>query len=320
MPVQLPESVERPLRLVKVDFEPEHRQPAAILVVAATVVALVGSLLADAILAKLGQTVFPSTKGYVHFHFGDYAKLTVIGVIIACAAWPIVTRISSDPRWLFFRQAIAVTLVLWLPDLWLLYKGQPGEAVAVLMLMHVAIALVTYNALVHIAKVQPADGPGRRAAQGGRRARGDEAEDYGYEDYGRSGYARENYGRENYGRDDYFPGDRRLEPARRQFGQREPDDAYQPGYREPDDAYRAGYREADPRQPGGGYAEPDGRYQASHRQPSNWGQASGRQPDDRYQASRRQPEDWGQGGYSDPGDRPGGRSARPDDPYDSYFR
>ena len=96
----------------------------------------------------------------MHFRFSDYAKLTVIGVIIACAAWPVVTRVSSAPQWLFFRLAILVTLVLWLPDLYILYRGAPGDAVAFLMLMHLAIALVTYNLLVHMAPVRPA----RRAA------------------------------------------------------------------------------------------------------------------------------------------------------------
>ena len=98
---------------------------------------------------RIGQAVFPSTKGYAHFRFSDYSKLTIIGVIIACVAWPIVTRISSAPRWLFFRLAIVVTLVLFLPDLYILKQGQPAKAVAVLMCMHLAIALVTYNALVH---------------------------------------------------------------------------------------------------------------------------------------------------------------------------
>ena len=106
-------------------------------------------------LVKLGTSLFPSTKGYVHFQFHDYAKLTTIGVLIACAAWPIVTRVTSAPRWLFFRMAILVTLALWLPDLYILAKGQPAEAVAVLMVMHLAIALVTYNALVHVAPTRP---------------------------------------------------------------------------------------------------------------------------------------------------------------------
>ena len=111
-----------------------------------------------ALLVTIGQAVFPSTSGYVHFQFSDYAKLTVIGVIIACVAWPIVTRITSAPRWLFFRMAVLVTLVLWLPDLYILYRGAPIEAVAVLMAMHVAIALVTYNLLVRVAPVRPLSG------------------------------------------------------------------------------------------------------------------------------------------------------------------
>ncbi|HEY2215150.1 MAG TPA: DUF6069 family protein [Acidimicrobiales bacterium] len=120
----------------------------------ATLVSLVGSLAADAILVALGKSIFPSTKGYGHFQFGDYAKLTIIGVIIACVAWPVVTRLSSSPRWLFFRLAIAVTLVLLLPDLYILHQGQPARAVAVLMCMHVAIALVTYNALLRLAPIR----------------------------------------------------------------------------------------------------------------------------------------------------------------------
>ena len=66
-------------------------------------------------------------------------------------AWPVVTRISSDPRWLFFRLAILVTVVLLLPDVYLLYRGQPTDAVAVLIAMHLAIALVTYSLLVRLA-------------------------------------------------------------------------------------------------------------------------------------------------------------------------
>jgi hypothetical protein len=74
-------------------------------------------------------------------------------VVIACLAWPVVTRISSQPRWLFFRLAILVTLALLLPDLYILVSGQSAEAVAVLIIMHLAIALITYNCLVHLAKV-----------------------------------------------------------------------------------------------------------------------------------------------------------------------
>ena len=120
----------------------------------ATIVSIVGSLLADALVVVLFQKIFPSTRGYVHFQFPDYAKLTIIGVLIASAAWPITSRITSQPRWMFFRMAILVTLVLWLPDVYILYMGQPGKAVAGLFVMHLAIAVVTYNALVLLAPVR----------------------------------------------------------------------------------------------------------------------------------------------------------------------
>jgi hypothetical protein len=134
--------------------QPRPVQPSRVRVALASAASVVGSLVADALLVAIGTALFPSTKGYVHFRFSDYAKLTVIGVVIACVAWPIVTRISFDPRWLFFRLAVVVTLVLWLPDLWILSRGQSGRAVAVLMVMHLAIALVTYNALVRLAPAQ----------------------------------------------------------------------------------------------------------------------------------------------------------------------
>jgi hypothetical protein len=120
----------------------------------ATILSVAGSLAVDALLVYVGTRLFPSTKGYVHFEFHDYAKLTVVGVLIACAAWPVVARVSSAPRWLFFRLAIAVTLVLLLPDLYIWHQGQPVQAVLVLMTMHLAIALVTYNLLVHLAPVR----------------------------------------------------------------------------------------------------------------------------------------------------------------------
>ena len=146
--------VERSLDAAHVDFAPTHRQPSWLRVAVAAFGAIGGSLLATALMVAIGTAVFPSTHGYAHFQFADYAKLTVIGVIIASIAWPVVTRLTSAPRWLFFRLAVLVTVVLWLPDLYILYRGQPGDAVGVLMAMHVAIALVTYNVLVHGAPVR----------------------------------------------------------------------------------------------------------------------------------------------------------------------
>jgi glycerol uptake facilitator-like aquaporin len=140
--------------LVRVDFAPRHLQPTWSRVLVASVAAIAGSLAADALLVVIAREIFPSTNGYVHFQFGDYAKLTIIGVIIACVGWPVVTRVSSDPRWLFLRSAILVTIVLWLPDLYILHGGAPPKAVSVLMVMHVAIAVVTYNCLVRMAPIR----------------------------------------------------------------------------------------------------------------------------------------------------------------------
>ena len=153
--------MDRAMELARVDLSPRHRGPRAVAVVAAAVASLVLCLLADWLLARAGVAVFPATKGYVHFRFSDYSKLTIIGVIIACAAWPVVARVTSDPRWVFFRLAILVTIVLLLPDLYIWVKGQPAHAVLFLVLMHLAIAVITYNLLVRVAPVREPASHGR---------------------------------------------------------------------------------------------------------------------------------------------------------------
>jgi Family of unknown function (DUF6069) len=162
-----PDVSERALAWARIDFSPPHRPPEWWRLVLATALSLALSLAADAVLVAIGTRVFPTTKGYVHFEFHDYARLTVIGVLIACAAWPVVARISSAPRWLFFRLALLVTLVLLLPDLYIWHQGQPAKAVLVLMTMHLAIALLTYNLLVHLAPVREArqNGTARNGAE-----------------------------------------------------------------------------------------------------------------------------------------------------------
>ena len=147
----IPPLVHGVMRRYRVDFEPSHQQPTPPSLLVATAVAIVGALVADAALVAFGESVFPWTRGYQHYQFGDYSKLTVVGVIIACVAWPIVTRITSHPRWVFFRMAIVVSAVLLLPDVAILARGDSAAAVLVLVLMHVAIAVVTYQALTRLA-------------------------------------------------------------------------------------------------------------------------------------------------------------------------
>jgi H+/Cl- antiporter ClcA len=152
-PQRFPASVQRLLALLHVDFEPP-RAPSTGEVLIASVVAIVLSLVVDALIVVIGTHLFPSTASYGHFHFSDYAKLTIIGVIIACAGWPFVARMTSRPKWLFLRLAIATTVVLLLPDLYIWLGGQPFKAVLVLMCMHLAIAYVTYQSLVVLAPVR----------------------------------------------------------------------------------------------------------------------------------------------------------------------
>lgn len=145
-----------------IDLAPRHRQPRLVLVLVATAVALAASVGLDELVVHVTRSLFPATAHFSHFRFSDYASLTVVGVLAACCAWPVVTRISSAPRRLFFRAAVAATVMLWLPDVWLLVRGELAAGVAALMVMHLVIAIVTYNALVRIAPVSPA--PGRSGA------------------------------------------------------------------------------------------------------------------------------------------------------------
>jgi hypothetical protein len=153
-PISQPEIADplgRILRWVRFDLRPAHRQPVASRIVLATVASALACLTADWLLARAGVAIFPSTKGYPHFQFGDYSTLTVLGVLAAGAGWPVVTRLCSAPRWLFARSAFLVTGVLLLPDLYIYLQGQPGRAVSVLVAMHLAIGIITYHLLVRLA-------------------------------------------------------------------------------------------------------------------------------------------------------------------------
>ena len=149
----------------------EPPEPARLL--AALILALAGSLAVDALLVALGTAAFPATKGYGHFHFSDYGLLTGVGVVLACAAWMVVARLTSDPRRVLFRLAVAVTIVLLLPDVWLLVRHEPPTAVAILMCMHLGIALVTYNALIHVAPVRVVPAGDTTKSGGGESEAGD---------------------------------------------------------------------------------------------------------------------------------------------------
>ena len=174
--------------MARVDIGRRHPYPSLVALSLATVLSLGASLAADALLVWAGTSRSPSIRGYVHFRFSDYGLLTTIGVLIACAAWPIVARVSWAPRWLFLRLAVAVTLVLWIPDVYLLVRHQPVRAVVVLMAMHLAIALVTYNILVRVAPVaETPEGPQTSHAPPGRVRAGPEPDQFRATEAGQGG-------------------------------------------------------------------------------------------------------------------------------------
>jgi small-conductance mechanosensitive channel len=118
-----------------------------------TVLAVLVSIAVNAGLVWLATAFDPSLQHYSHFRLSDYGTLTAVGVVGAGTAWYVVTRTLDPPRRAFFRTAVVVMLVLWVPDGWLLLKHEPTRGVVFLMIMHLAVALITYNLLVFAAPV-----------------------------------------------------------------------------------------------------------------------------------------------------------------------
>lgn len=142
--------------VLRLDLPRGSAQPALWRWFVATVVAGGLSLAACLGLAALASALSPALVGYGHFQFDDYSKLTILGVFGACLGWPIVAWLTTSARRLYLWLAIAVTVVSLAPDLWILQLGQPAGGVATLIAMHVALALITYPAMVFLAPQQNA--------------------------------------------------------------------------------------------------------------------------------------------------------------------
>ncbi|CAN5138800.1 hypothetical protein BH11ACT4_BH11ACT4_08200 [soil metagenome] len=137
--------------VLHLDFPWGIAQPRLWRWIAATVVAIGLSIAACAALAALGIALVPSTVSYEHYQFEDYAKLTIIGVLGASIGWPLITLVTTRARRLYLWSAIAVTILSFAPDAWILRGGQPAPAVTDLAIMHVAVAVVTYLSMIIIA-------------------------------------------------------------------------------------------------------------------------------------------------------------------------
>lgn len=162
---EAPAWLQRIGRAARIDLAPPHRQPSVVLFAVATIAAVGLSLAADGVVVAYVHAHYPATRHFSHFRTIDYATLTVVGVLMACGAWPVVTHITAAPRRLFFRLAVGAVALLWLPDLWLLARHEVLAGIGALMLMHLAIALITYNLLVRVARVRRPR-PGEEVARG----------------------------------------------------------------------------------------------------------------------------------------------------------
>ena len=146
---------QRALRLTATSSSPKAAPPTYRRLAAAGFIAAVISLAADVVLAAAGPAAFTVPVSFSKFSFGSYGLLTVLGIAGATATWWAVTRLSSRPKWLLTRLAAGVTALFLIPDFLLLgTPANPTGPVAVLMLMHLAIAAITYTALITIAPVR----------------------------------------------------------------------------------------------------------------------------------------------------------------------
>jgi hypothetical protein len=139
--------IEAALRL---DRRPLSELPKVTRVASAGMIAVVGSLVVDAVLVALGRAVFDPASSFGPFHFSSYAPLTVLGVVAATIGWGILVHLTSVPRWVLRRAAVVVTVALLIPDVAIL-PGNPDGGVATLMVMHIAIAVITYASLLRVA-------------------------------------------------------------------------------------------------------------------------------------------------------------------------
>ena len=91
------------LAIFKVDFEPKHKQPTnGRLVLANDHVRSSARWRPTLRSSPSAPLSSPPRRATCIFGFSDYAKLTIVGVIIACAGWPIVTRVSLGAALGFF--------------------------------------------------------------------------------------------------------------------------------------------------------------------------------------------------------------------------
>lgn len=141
------------MRVSRLDFRPSPRQPSILLTAVGIGTGVVLSVAVNMLIVHVAVGLDPALAGYQHFRLSDYGRLTVLGALIACGGWPVLTRVSSAPVRVYLAIAVLGTLVLWLPDLYILFVlREPVRAVETLMLMHVAVVSVSCLSMLTIAR------------------------------------------------------------------------------------------------------------------------------------------------------------------------
>lgn len=148
------------VRLTRLDLRPSAVQPSLLRTALGVVVGVLLSLGANWLIVRAAVTLLPSLAGFPHFQLSDYGRFTLLGSLIACVGWPVLTRLSSSPGWIYGWVALLGTCVLWLPDLYIwAVLHEPGRAVLVLAAMHVAVVLVSCLSMISIAGQPRTRGP-----------------------------------------------------------------------------------------------------------------------------------------------------------------
>jgi hypothetical protein len=142
------------LEFFAIELPKTGRQPRTLEFVLATIVAILGSYIARAVVLAVAAEWSPVTGKYPPFHHQDYLLPTIAITALACAAWPASTLISTHGRRLFLAVVAAGTSTFIALDV----SGDEttGPAVTgVAVAVHIAIALVIYPSLVFLSPQWP---------------------------------------------------------------------------------------------------------------------------------------------------------------------
>ena len=118
---------------------------------AATVAAAIVAVALDAGIAAIAHAA-GVPHGFNPLHLASYAGLTILGVVLAAAAWAIIRARSATPRLILSRLVPGVVALSLVPDLILGLSKQEAHTtwggVVALMLMHLAVTAVAVPAFV----------------------------------------------------------------------------------------------------------------------------------------------------------------------------